>query len=129
MEEILFIAGAAYAAFGFSSNKFELKKREKHFFSSSYLEKIKNSAKDLYLHSLRIHGRLPEELHNAMMLWCFHPTESNYVKEYLIWADLCDKRQKSRESFEKKIQRNDSIIKVLLFALGFSIICLLILKP
>lgn len=128
MEEILFIAGAAYAAFGFSSNKFELKKREEQFFSSSYLEKIKKSAEDLYIHSLIIHGRLPEDLHNAMMLWSFHPTESTYVKEYLIWADLCEKRQKSRDSFEKKIQRNDLIIKVLLFALGLSIICLLILK-
>lgn len=68
-------------------------------------DQLMNSAMEMYLYSLSIHDKLPEKLHEAMLLWSFHPEQKNYVKDYLIWVETCEKRKIQKIKFDKRLAR------------------------
>lgn len=53
---------------------------------------IKSDPAAMYMYSLRCMERLPDDLHEAMLLAAFDPTHSWMVKHYLEWAIACDER-------------------------------------
>jgi hypothetical protein len=71
---------------------------------------IISSPEKMYLHSLSTRERLPDEFHEAMMLWSFDPSQSMYCQMYLDWVDHCDKMRKGREKFEKNQRIMDRIL-------------------
>jgi hypothetical protein len=123
MDEILMIIGVSYIAYTSSNTYVPKIKRE---IVCEGLP-IGTSAEELYFYSLRIHGRLPNHLHEMMILWSFDPTKSDYVKDYFSWIETCEKREQSRNIFETKMKRIDSINKILLIAVGSCIILVLLI--
>lgn len=75
-------------------------------------EQLMSSAIEMYFYSLSIHDKLPEDLHQAMLLWSFHPEQKNYVKEYLTWVETCEKRKIQKIKFQKTMYRMNFIEKL-----------------
>ena len=84
-------------------------------------EKLLNSPIDMYLYSLSTKQRLPDELHEAMLLWSFDIELNEYVKSYLSWIKTCEERKLSREKFEKQMQFQEKFIKITLVVLSITL--------
>lgn len=68
---------------------------------------------ELYTWSLR-HGRkLPDPLHNHMLLWSFDDEHSQVVKDYLEWTEHCERRDKATEKIMKRMQNIERMDKIL----------------
>jgi len=65
------------------------------------VEKMMSDPMAMYLHSLRTFARLPDRLHEAMLLFSFDPSYSSYVKMYMEWVCACEEREKVRLSRER----------------------------
>lgn len=71
-------------------------------------ESIKSDPSAMYMYSLRCMKRLPDELHEAMLLAAFDPAHSAMVRHYLEWAAACDDRaarafvSRRREDFHNR---------------------------
>jgi hypothetical protein len=89
-------------------------------------EQLMASPVDMYLYSLAIRDRLPENLHQAMLMWSFDPKQNEHVQAYLTWATSCKERKVAKERWEKKFARNERIMKVLMIALGASLFAMFI---
>jgi hypothetical protein len=99
---------------------------ECHFGTNFNERELLKSAMDMYLYSLSIKEKLPEDLHKAMLLWSFDPKSNEYVKLYLEWVDTCEKRKLSREKFEKSMAMQEKIMKFSLLVAGLLLACVLI---
>lgn len=75
-------------------------------------EQLIGSALEMYSYSLSLHDKLPEKLHEAMLLWSFDPESKDYVKDYLIWVDICEKRKVSKIRFYKRMARINFLEKL-----------------
>lgn len=67
-------------------------------------EDIGESCEKLYIYSLRIKRRLPQELHEKMLLWSYSDEGEMCVRLYLSWVERCEEleeRRKRHEKFEK----------------------------
>jgi hypothetical protein len=87
---------------------------------------VKSSPSDLYLHSLRIKQKLPQELHDAMMLWSFHPDGKEHARMYLEWVEHCELREESRIRFEKRMKNLDRTHSFLMVVCGVALSVLLL---
>lgn len=87
-------------------------------------DEIKSSPSDLYLYSLRIKQRLPQELHDAMMLWSFHPDGKEYARMYLEWVEHCELREESRVRFERRMKNIDRAHSFLMVVCGVAFLIL-----
>jgi len=81
-------------------------------------EQLMASPMDMYLYALALRDQLPENLHQAMIMWSFDPKQNEYVQMYLEWVASCEKRKTAKERWDKIFARNDKIIKYLMIALG-----------
>lgn len=59
---------------------------------------------EMYLLSIRIGGRLPDESHRKMLLWSYDDRYSGIVKDYLEWAEHCRERDRREDSLRKRMQ-------------------------
>jgi hypothetical protein len=84
-------------------------------------DKMKSSPSDLYLHSLRIQQRLPQELHDAMMLWSFHPDGKEHARMYLEWVEHCELREESRIRFERRMKNIERFHSLAMVACGIGL--------
>lgn len=73
-------------------------------------EDLISSPEKMYMLSLVSRERLPEELHNAMLLWSFDSNMGPYVQMYLEWSSHCDEMKSSRIRFEKSMLLYDRIM-------------------
>jgi hypothetical protein len=90
-------------------------------------DEIKSSPSDLYLHSLRIKQRLPQELHDAMMLWSFHPDGKEYARMYLEWVERCDLWEESRVRFERDRKNFDRFHSISMVVCGVAFLIFLLM--
>jgi len=74
-------------------------------------EQLLSSPMDMYLYSLAIRDRLPDDLHDAMLVWSFDPKEKEHVQAYISWVASCDERKKAKERWDRKMKMHDMIIK------------------
>lgn len=81
-------------------------------------EQLMASPTDMYLYALALRDKLPEHLHQAMLMWSFDPKQNQYVQMYLEWATSCEERKIAKERWDKKFARNEKILKYLMIALG-----------
>lgn len=82
-------------------------------------EDFVSSPEKMYMLSLRIRGRLPDRLHEAMVMWSFDPSQSDYVKMYLDWTRHCDEMRVSRERLERTLRNHDRILFCMMLFSGF----------
>lgn len=73
-------------------------------------EQLRSSPEKMYWYALGTREKLPEELHDAMMLWSFDPANSFYCRLYLDWIGHCDEMRMIREKFEKRQRIMDRVL-------------------
>lgn len=81
-------------------------------------EQLMASPMDMYLYALSLRDRLPEHLHQAMLMWSFDPKQNQHVQAYLEWVTSCEERKIAKEQWDKKFARNEKILKYLMVALA-----------
>jgi hypothetical protein len=81
-------------------------------------EQFMASPIDMYLYALALRGKLPDHLHQSMIMWSFDPKQNQHVQAYLEWVASCEERKTSKERWEKKFARNEKIMKFLMIALA-----------
>ncbi len=74
--------------------------------SEKDLKRMKTDPVEMYIHSLRMGSRLPDELHDAMLTHALDPSSSEKVKSYLEWVSTCERRMEREEC----IKRRESLI-------------------
>lgn len=79
---------------------------------------MKHSPEEMYRHSIRMGRKLPDELHEAMLLWSFDPMHEDTVREYLEWVKTCEARKKYRSRMDKRMRSIESTEKVIVFMMG-----------
>lgn len=62
------------------------------------VEKMSRNPHAMYLHALKTHKRLPDRLHESMMLFSFDPEFGQCVKDYLMWHASCEERDRASSS-------------------------------
>lgn len=91
-------------------------------------EEFLASPEKMYMLSLRTRRRLPDRLHEAMVMWSFDPAHADHVRMYLNWIEHCDEMRASRERFER-IQRNhDRMLFCMMILSGFALVSLLVFE-
>lgn len=75
--------------------------------------KIRSDPAAMYMYSLRCMERLPNDLHEAMLLAAFDPAHSSMVKHYLEWAISCDERAIRADKARKQEEFHRRSIKVM----------------
>lgn len=88
---------------------------------------LKSSPERMWDLSLRNKERLPDDLHEAMLLWSFDPAQKLYVQFYLDWAGHCEFMKASREKFERQRKMHDRILFGTMVASGLALAAVLIL--
>ena len=91
-----------------------------------YDENIKTSPEEMYLLSLKIHQKLPEELHDAMILWSFNVDKKHIVQDYLFWVHHTEQRKNYREKI-RRLEKTEKIMFIFI-NLGVSVLALLAIK-
>ncbi|NBT59367.1 hypothetical protein EBT16_11350 [bacterium] len=89
-------------------------------------EELISSPEKMYMLSLSIRDRLPENLHNAMLLWSFDPNNSHYVQMYLDWSSHCEEMKRSKERFDIRCKTHDRIMLSLMVVTGLAIFSTLV---
>lgn len=84
-------------------------------------DELKQSPEKMYLLSLATKEKLPDGLHDAMMLWSFDKSSKPYVQMYLEWINHCEDMANSRISFERRCKMWDRIILGSMIASGFAL--------
>jgi hypothetical protein len=87
-------------------------------------EQFMASPRDMYLYALALRGKLPDHLHQSMMMWSFVPKQNQYAQMYLEWVTSCEERKLAKERWERKFARNDRIIRILMSCWAFFVIAL-----
>lgn len=83
---------------------------KEELYASLSKEKWTQSAEKMYMLSLSTRERLPEELHNAMILWSFDLKSKPYVQMYLDWTKHCEEMEARRKRFERQCLMHDRMI-------------------
>lgn len=78
--------------------------------SASDEEEMISNPQAMYLHSLRTHKRLPERLHEAMLLFSFDPEFRNEVRLYMDWVSACEERDARMQSYMRSEAFRDRMI-------------------
>lgn len=78
--------------------------------SESDEESMMSNPQSMYLYSLRTHKRLPGRLHDAMLLFSFHPEFRHEVKHYLDWVSACEERDARMELYRRSEVFRDFVI-------------------
>jgi hypothetical protein len=71
------------------------------------------SCERLYVYSLRTQKKLPQHLHEMMLLWSFSDEGGYVCKLYLEWVKRCDEfedMRRKREKFERASERTMLLI-------------------
>lgn len=89
-------------------------------------EQLMASPMDMYLYALALRDRLPEHLHQAMIMWSFDPKQNLHVQAYLEWAKSCEERKIAKERWDKKFARNERIMKIAMVSLATALAILFI---
>lgn len=79
---------------------------------------------ELYLLSLKTGKQLPEQLHNHMLLWSFDDNHSWVVKNYLEWAEHCNRRDEQTERLKERMESMEKMDRALNLAAILSAILL-----
>lgn len=90
-------------------------------------EQLMRNPEAMWNASLSARTRLPDDLHEAMMLWSFDPKQSHWVQYYADWVDHCDSMRALRENFERQRRIHDWILLGLMIASGVSLFAVLLL--
>lgn len=83
---------------------------------------------ELYVLSLRTGRQLPDQLHNHMLLCSFDENHARVVKDYLEWAEHCNRREENTERLRKKmesIEKMDRILNLATMLVGILIVAAL----
>ena len=86
---------------------------------------------DLYLLSLRTGRRLPDQLHEHMLLWSFDDKAAPVVKDYLEWIEHCKRRDEASELTRKRmesIERMDRALNLLGLVAAFALVVALVVS-
>lgn len=87
----------------------------------AYKKHLIQSPERMYMYSLSTHEKLPEDLHEAMLLWSFDSKQSFFVKSYLEWVEMIERHHKSRMDLERASRTFDRILFSLLIVTGLAI--------
>jgi hypothetical protein len=74
------------------------------------VEQMKLDPVAMYLHSLRTFSRLPEELHESMLVHSLDPAKSENVRSYLEWVSACEERDERMASARRREVMLDRMI-------------------
>lgn len=77
---------------------------------SSLRESLKSNPEKMWDIALRNKQRLPDDLHEAMLLWSFDASQKFTVQLYLDWVGHCEAMEASREKFERERRLHDRIL-------------------
>lgn len=88
---------------------------------------LKSSPERMWDLSLRNKERLPDDLHEAMLLWSFDPSQKLHVQFYLDWASQCELMKASREKFESERRFYDRILFGAMVFSGLALVAVLVL--
>lgn len=94
--------------------------------SDEQVEAMVSDPVAMYLHSLRTHKRLPERMHEAMLLHSFSPAFSRDVQNYLLWVAACEEREARMNSFRRSESLRDVVVAASMFLLGVALISILV---
>jgi hypothetical protein len=86
----------------------EYKSNRLYWFESE--DQIILSPEKMYLMSLNTREKLPERMHEAMLLWSFDPSASVYCQLYFDWISHCEKMQLYREKMDKRFRFQERFI-------------------
>jgi hypothetical protein len=78
--------------------------------SEEEMGRIKSDPVAMYMHSLRTHSRLPEDLHESMLIHSFDPESAYSVRSYLEWVAACEEREARAEAFRRREKMIDRMI-------------------
>lgn len=97
--------------------------------SESDEEAMMSNPQSMYLYSLRTHKRLPGRLHDAMLLFSFHPEFRDEVRHYLDWVVACEERNARMESYRKSEAFRDRMIlgSMVLVVVAYVFVALVVL--
>lgn len=111
----------------FSFIPYEIATREVGTIESRYSrEELISSPEKMYSLSMSTRSRLPEDLHNAMLLWSFDPNYAHYVQMYLDWSTHCDEMKAYRERFDKRCKMHDRLMFYLTIMTGLTLFLFLV---
>lgn len=90
---------------------------------------IRSDPSAMYMYSLRCMERLPDDLHEAMLLAAFDPNHSQLVKHYLEWAASCEERATRTEKLRRHEEFHNKSIVVMycIMLVSWSVILLRII--
>lgn len=94
--------------------------------SESEMDEMVSDPQAMYLHSLRTHKRLPDRLHEAMLLFSFHPNFRREVQLYLLWVADCEEREVHMKAFRRSEILRDFVLAASMFLLGVTLISILV---
>lgn len=86
---------------------------------------------ELYSISLRIGRKLPDQLHNHMLLWSFDDEHIHVVKDYLEWVEHCERRDEATERTRKRIEsieKMDRILNLATMLVGILLVAALVIS-
>jgi len=74
--------------------------------------------------SIRTGKKLPEQLHNHMLLWSFDDNHSWVVKHYLEWVEHCNRREEQTGRLKERMESMEKMNRTLNLAAILSAILL-----
>jgi len=83
------------------------------------IARVRRCPASMYMLSLRKHARLPDELHEAMLLFSFDPDHADCVRSYLEWAKSCDDRADALKRFRRLERLNERLTAGLMLVCMF----------
>jgi hypothetical protein len=78
--------------------------------SEEDMDKMESEPQSMYMYSLRTHKRLPDRLHEAMLLHSFSAEHRLDVQMYLQWVSACEERDARMDSFKRSESFRDRVI-------------------
>ena len=98
--------------------------------SKEELEGMKGDPVAMYLHSLRTFSRLPEDMHESMLLHSFNSATHGTVRDYLDWVRTCEEREEKMASFRRREKIIDRLVvgSMIIAWSGFYLLLILFFK-
>jgi hypothetical protein len=108
------------APFGVDYSVPSIVTRKTHY--SEELKKfLMESPERMYSHSLSTCEKLPDELHEAMLVWSFDSKKSEVVRMYLEWVDRMEYHRLSLKKFEDAHRAQERLLLVLMALTSFGL--------
>lgn len=89
-------------------------------------EELVSSPEKMYMLSLSTRSKLPERLHNAMLLWSFDSKSAHYVQLYLDWSSHCEEMNAYRERFRRRCEVQDRMMLYITIMTGLTLLVVLV---